>query len=278
MGGFSHRAVTIRAMTPPVVLVLASGRGERFRASGGQGSKLQAELAGKPVLEHTLAAVRASGLRWHLEDAGHPGMGDSIAAAVRVTRDAAGWLVLPGDLPLVRPDTLQRVAQALEPCFTAPTESALALSLITRTAGGAGDREAFEGARGKLTALLRTGCGQDAAARALLGISYGAASLGEWDLAESAAVEAREIAAERREGKMELAAEADQRRGHIRRLERLSGQLTLILTALAIVSVGFLVVTGRRLNRLAARDRAVKCARLARPYNPRTMRARPVSI
>ena len=101
-------------MTPPVVLVLASGRGERFRASGGQGSKLQAELAGKPVLEHTLAAVRASGLRWHLEDAGHPGMGDSIAAAVRVTRDAAGWLVLPGDLPLVRPDSLQRVAQALQ--------------------------------------------------------------------------------------------------------------------------------------------------------------------
>ena len=42
---------------PPVILVLASGRGERFVASGGQGSKLRALLAGKPVLEHTLAAV-----------------------------------------------------------------------------------------------------------------------------------------------------------------------------------------------------------------------------
>jgi molybdenum cofactor cytidylyltransferase len=32
---------------------------------------------------------------------------------VRATRDAEGWLVLPGDLPLVRPQTLQAVAAAL---------------------------------------------------------------------------------------------------------------------------------------------------------------------
>ncbi|MBT9442673.1 MAG: nucleotidyltransferase family protein, partial [Acidovorax sp.] len=50
----------------PVVLVLASGRGDRFVASGGQVHKLRALLAGVPVLEHTLAAVRASGLAWHL--------------------------------------------------------------------------------------------------------------------------------------------------------------------------------------------------------------------
>lgn len=100
-------------MTSPVVLVLASGRGERFIASGGTGSKLRALLGGKPVLERTLEAVRASGLPWHLEDAGHAGMGDSIAAAVRATRDAVGWLILPGDLPLVRPETLRSVAAAL---------------------------------------------------------------------------------------------------------------------------------------------------------------------
>lgn len=100
-------------MTRPVVLVLASGKGERFIASGGTGSKLAALLAGKPVLEHTLDTVKASGLPWHLEDAGHPGMGDSIAAAVRATRDAPGWLVLPADLPLVLPATLRQVADAL---------------------------------------------------------------------------------------------------------------------------------------------------------------------
>lgn len=97
----------------PTVIVLASGRGERFRAAGGQGSKLAALLAGVPVLAHTLAAVRASGLPWHLEDAGHPGMGDSIAAAVRATADAQGWLILPGDLPLVQPASLRAVADAV---------------------------------------------------------------------------------------------------------------------------------------------------------------------
>jgi molybdenum cofactor cytidylyltransferase len=102
----------------PTVIVLASGRGERFTASGGQVHKLQALLRGKKVIDWTLDAVRASGLPFHLEDAGHPGMGDSIAAAVRTTLrstpDASGWLILPADLPLIKPATLLAVAQALQ--------------------------------------------------------------------------------------------------------------------------------------------------------------------
>jgi molybdenum cofactor cytidylyltransferase len=102
----------------PTVIVLASGRGERFAASGGGTHKLQARLADKTVLQHALDAVMASGLPWHLEDAGHPGMGDSIAAAVRATLQslpqAAGWLILPGDLPLIQSDTLCTVAAALK--------------------------------------------------------------------------------------------------------------------------------------------------------------------
>lgn len=96
----------------PMVIVLASGRGERFAASGGTVHKLQAPLGDKTVLQHTLDAVRASGLPYHLEQGAHAGMGDSIAAAVRATQDAAGWLILPADLPLVRPDTLRQVAEA----------------------------------------------------------------------------------------------------------------------------------------------------------------------
>lgn len=99
----------------PTVLVLASGRGERFIASGGTVHKLQADLGGISVLERTLRAVRDSGLPWHLEDTGHPGMGDSIAAAVRATRSAAGWLILPADLPLVRAETLLQIASAPMP-------------------------------------------------------------------------------------------------------------------------------------------------------------------
>lgn len=96
----------------PTVLVLASGRGERFISSGGLTHKLQADLCGKTVLQHTLDAVQASGLPWHLERAAHDGMGDSIAAAVRATRDANGWLILPADLPLIQPQTLLLIARA----------------------------------------------------------------------------------------------------------------------------------------------------------------------
>ena len=96
----------------PTVLVLASGLGLRFIASGGVGHKLQADLLGRTVLQRSLDAVRTSGLLFHLEDAGHPGMGDTIAAAVRATRGAAGWLVLPADLPLIHAETLMALAQA----------------------------------------------------------------------------------------------------------------------------------------------------------------------
>lgn len=102
-----------RAPKLPTVVVLASGKGERFTASGGQVYKLKALLGGKPVLEHTLDAVKASGLPWHLEDKGHPGMGDSIAAAVRATAQSPGWLILPGDLPLIRGATLRELALEL---------------------------------------------------------------------------------------------------------------------------------------------------------------------
>ncbi len=56
------------AASLPVILVLASERGERFLASGGTSHKLQADLGGKSVLQRTLDAVRDSGLQWHLEE------------------------------------------------------------------------------------------------------------------------------------------------------------------------------------------------------------------
>ncbi len=105
--------ITLAAL--PVVIVLAAGRGERFAASGGATHKLDALLHGKRVLDHVLDAVRESGLPHHVvtADPSRPGMGDSIAAGVRATAAAAGWLVLPGDLPLITAATLQQVARAL---------------------------------------------------------------------------------------------------------------------------------------------------------------------
>lgn len=102
------------ATNSPVVIVLAAGRGRRFLASGGAGSKLQADLHGKPVLDHVLAAVERSGLAHHVvHRAAGDGMADSIAAGVRATATASGWLILPGDLPLISTASLSRVAQAL---------------------------------------------------------------------------------------------------------------------------------------------------------------------
>jgi len=99
--------------TAPVVLVLASGRGERFKASGSAVHKLDALLLGKAVLEHTLDAVRTTGLPYHVERGNHAGMGDCIAAAVAATRSSAGWLVLPGDMPLICPEIILMVADAM---------------------------------------------------------------------------------------------------------------------------------------------------------------------
>ncbi len=103
----------------PTVIVLAAGRGRRFACSGGATHKLDALLGGVPVLEHVVRSVAASGLPYHVvRPAGGPsaeidGMGDSIARGVAATADATGWLILPGDLPLVRPRTLVAVAQGL---------------------------------------------------------------------------------------------------------------------------------------------------------------------
>ena len=42
------------------------------------------------------------------------GMGASIAAGVGASPDSSGWLVLPGDMPMIQPATVVAVANALE--------------------------------------------------------------------------------------------------------------------------------------------------------------------
>ena len=106
-------------MKQPVVIVLAAGRGERYTRSGGTVHKLDARLAGTPLLQHVLNTVQASGLPCHVvyprhEEQGRTdGMGDSIARGVAATAQAAGWLILPGDLPLVGTQSLLAVAAGL---------------------------------------------------------------------------------------------------------------------------------------------------------------------
>jgi molybdenum cofactor cytidylyltransferase len=65
-------------------VVLAAGAGARFTASGGQGHKLLAELAGRTVLDRVLAAVLAAGLDAVALVTGAVDLGDRVPADVRV--------------------------------------------------------------------------------------------------------------------------------------------------------------------------------------------------
>ncbi len=124
-------------MSGPVVVVLAAGRGSRFR---GLDHKLAQSLGASTVLGTTLSQVLASHLPIVvvataaladiarcsvatrdiviLPEAGTTGpqrlgMGYSIACGVSARPDASGWLILPGDMPVVRPATLRAVARDL---------------------------------------------------------------------------------------------------------------------------------------------------------------------
>lgn len=129
-------------MQAPVLVVLAAGRGARFGAGrSAAGHKLEQAFAGSTVLGSALANAVQSGLPLvvvtteallpHVtsvvaardivllpevgDTAGELplGMGFSIASGVSARPQASGWLVLPGDMPLVQPETLRAVAQAL---------------------------------------------------------------------------------------------------------------------------------------------------------------------
>ena len=119
----------------PAVVVLAAGAGSRYH---GTRHKLSEQLGGDSVLVRTLRNAIASEMSVVLvisealiaEARGlvapadmvvvDPrsqtswGMGDSIAAGVSIHASATGWLVLPADMPLVRPGSLRAVAAALD--------------------------------------------------------------------------------------------------------------------------------------------------------------------
>jgi molybdenum cofactor cytidylyltransferase len=122
---------------PPTVIVLAAGRGSRFKAPA---HKLLQPLGASTVLGTTLEHAIETGLQVRVvataavtteagrhvaqrdivelpEVTGHKGerlgMGYSIAAGVAASSDAGGWLVLPADMPQVKPTSMLAVAARL---------------------------------------------------------------------------------------------------------------------------------------------------------------------
>ncbi len=123
--------------THPHIIVLAAGQSTRF---GANQHKLLQPWLGTTLLENTLRHGVASHLpmvvvtteplaavaRQHVaardvvvlpamgSGSSSPlGVGFSIAAGVAASPNASGWLVLPADMPLIQPATLQRVARQL---------------------------------------------------------------------------------------------------------------------------------------------------------------------
>lgn len=118
-------------------LLLAAGQGRRFREAGGDTWKLLAEVTpGRSVLRQSCENLLAAGcpvwvvtgtfgdkVKTALQglDVGYvsntdpnAGIGSSIACGVAATVSAQGWLVALGDMPFILPDTIRRVAAALE--------------------------------------------------------------------------------------------------------------------------------------------------------------------
>jgi molybdenum cofactor cytidylyltransferase len=119
----------------PTIVVLAAGSGSRFE---GAFQKLEQALGAASVLGHTIARaietqlpvvvvttaslVALVSLQLATRDivvvpdaeAQRGGIGHSIAVGVAERAASPGWVVLPGDMPLVQPATLLAVAAAIE--------------------------------------------------------------------------------------------------------------------------------------------------------------------
>src|SRR5690606_20575102 len=116
----------------PGCLILAAGSHRRFGSA-----KLLHPLAdGRPLIQHTLDHLQASGLPLALihrpDDSAllaavsgynlllvpcnehEGGMGHSIAAGINATRHWDGWLLCLADMPQIQGDTYRQIADALQ--------------------------------------------------------------------------------------------------------------------------------------------------------------------
>jgi len=121
----------------------------------------------------------------------------------RLAHDLAYFWMMHG-----RFEAALSVFQAILPHLSTRGERLLARADIARAAGGAGNRQVFEDSWGELWGLAHEPAHQEHAAQALLDLAHGAASLGEWKKAETAATASMEAARRREENRVMLAAES----------------------------------------------------------------------
>jgi molybdenum cofactor cytidylyltransferase len=68
----------------------------------------------RPRAQKVSQLLREAGCRTVICSKAAEGMGTSLAAGIRAAKDADGWIVALADMPYVQPDTIRRIALALE--------------------------------------------------------------------------------------------------------------------------------------------------------------------
>jgi bifunctional UDP-N-acetylglucosamine pyrophosphorylase/glucosamine-1-phosphate N-acetyltransferase len=125
------RSTKVKSNAKPAVVILAAGKGTRLKSSR---PKVLHEIGGKPLLdcviaaaskvvapadiyvvaghlaERVKAAVAATGVRF-VEQAEQLGTGHAIQCASQAIAGYEHILVLSGDVPLIRPETIERLWQ-----------------------------------------------------------------------------------------------------------------------------------------------------------------------
>lgn len=129
--------------------------------------------------------------------------GPHSPAIARLAQDVAYWWIRRGHFAEALP-----VLESVLPHFPQPGNRMPVLGSIARAAGGLGQRERFREAWEGAHDLLRTSAPDQGSTLGLLDLAHGAASLGLWDKAETAAREAHEMSRNRNESKIRLTAES----------------------------------------------------------------------
>jgi UDP-N-acetylglucosamine diphosphorylase/glucosamine-1-phosphate N-acetyltransferase len=143
-------------------VVLAAGKGTRMKSDR---PKVLHELAGRPLLGHVLETARAAGVDRTVVVVGHQadrvretcaapdlefvlqepqlGTGHAVMVAAPALRDGGWTVILAGDVPLLRPQTLERLVaqtvaqQAAATVLTCVVEDAGAYGRVVKTGEGA---------------------------------------------------------------------------------------------------------------------------------------------
>jgi tetratricopeptide (TPR) repeat protein len=156
---------------------------------------------------HDLFAVAGEAERYEeahqYARAAYEAYGPHHPAIPRLAQDVAYWWLSQGHFAEALP-----VLESVLPHFPTPGDRMTVLGSIARAAGGLGQRERFREAWDAAHDLVGSTAADERAAQGLLDMAHGAASLGLWDKAETAAREALETGSRRNEARIRLTAEA----------------------------------------------------------------------